>query len=137
MRRGGGGRTGGAAALDEVAGRMSAIARRHGPEQVAFSVTTPSGTHISDSIPWIERLIRAFGSPNTIYATEICNWHKDHPSRFTYGHDIGIPDFAHTECIVLWGNNPTATWLARNNEIQAAIRRGARLIVVDPRPTTL
>jgi anaerobic selenocysteine-containing dehydrogenase len=125
------------AALDEIAGNMNAIARRHGPEQVAFSVTTPSGTHISDSIPWIERLIRAFGSPNTIYATEICNWHKDHASRFTYGHDIGIPDFAHTDCIVLWGNNPTATWLARNNEIQAAMRRGARLVVIDPRPTAL
>lgn len=124
-------------ALGEIADRMRAVAAEHGPEQVAFSVTTPSGTHISDSIAWIERLIRAYGSSNIIYGTEICNWHKDFASRFTFGTDIGTPDFANTGCVVLWGNNPAATWLARNVEVLKAIRRGARLIVVDPRPTAL
>jgi len=121
-------------ALDEIASRMQAIKERHGPEQVAFSVTTPSGTHISDSIAWIERLVRAFGSPNTIYATEICNWHKDFATRFTFGHDIGTPDFANTDCVLLWGNNPAATWLARAGEVRKALQRGARMVVVDPRP---
>ena len=122
-------------ALDEIAGHMARIRDAYGPEQVAFSVTTPSGTHISDSIAWIERLIRAFGSPNTIYGPEICNWHKDFASRFTYGTDIGTPDFARAGCILLWGHNPAATWLARSVELQKALRRGARLVVVDPRPT--
>ena len=112
-----------------------AIKAKHGPEQVAFSATTPSGSHLSDSIAWIERFIRAYGSPNTIYATEICNWHKDFASRFTYGTDIGTPDFAHTDCVLLWGNNPATTWLARATEVQKAVKRGARMIVVDPRPT--
>lgn len=124
-------------ALAEIAGRLSKIRASHGAEQVAFSVTTPSGSHISDSIAWVERFIRAYGSPNTIYGTEICNWHKDYASRFTYGHDIGTPDFANTDCIVLWGNNPAATWLARQVEIQKGLKRGARLIVIDPRPTAL
>ena len=124
-------------ALDEIARRMRTIKRQYGPEQVAFSVTTPSGTHISDSISWIERLIRGFGSPNIIYATEICNWHKDVATGFTFGHNIGTPDFAATDCVLLWGNNPTATWLARAVEVRKALRRGARMIVVDPRPTTL
>jgi anaerobic selenocysteine-containing dehydrogenase len=122
-------------ALDTIASRMRAIAEKHGAEQVAFSVTTPSGTHISDSISWIERLVRAFGSPNIIYGTEICNWHKDFATRYTFGHDIGTPDFANTDCVLLWGNNPAATWLARTTEIQKAIKRGAKMIVVDPRPT--
>ena len=122
-------------ALTEIAGRLRAIKANGGAEQVAFSVTTPSGSHISDSISWIERLVRAYGSPNTIYATEICNWHKDFASRFTYGTDIGTPDFAHTDCILLWGNNPATTWLARATEVQKAVKRGAHLIVVDPRPT--
>src|SRR5436190_212681 len=122
-------------ALDEIAHRMQAIKTTHGAEQVAFSVTTPSGSHLSDSISWIERLIRAYGSPNTIYATEICNWHKDFASRFTYGTDIGTPDFAHTECVLLWGNNPATTWLARATEVQKALKRRAHMIVVDPRPT--
>ncbi len=121
-------------ALAEIAGRMTTIRQEHGAEQVAFSVTTPSGSHLQDSISWIERLIRAYGSPNTIYATEICNWHKDHATRFTFGHDIGTPDFAHTDCVLLWGNNPAVTWLARVAEIQGAMKRGARMVVVDPRP---
>ena len=122
-------------ALGEIAQRMAGIRAEHGPEQVAFSATTPSGSHLSDSIAWIERFIRAYGSPNTIYATEICNWHKDFASRFTYGTDIGTPDFAHTDCVLLWGNNPATTWLARATEVQKAVKRGARMIVVDPRPT--
>ena len=122
-------------ALGEIAQRMAGIRAKHGAEQVAFSATTPSGSHLSDSIAWIERFIRAYGSPNTIYATEICNWHKDFASRFTYGTDIGTPDFAHTDCVLLWGNNPATTWLARATEVQKAVKRGARMIVVDPRPT--
>ena len=124
-------------ALDEIADNMCQIRDNYGAEQVAFSVTTPSGTHISDSISWIERFIRAFGSPNTIYGIEICNWHKDFASRFTYGFDIGTPDFKNTDCVMLWGNNPTETWLARSTEIRLATQRGAKLIVADPRPTTL
>jgi anaerobic selenocysteine-containing dehydrogenase len=122
-------------ALDEITTRMKLIKDELGAEQIAFSVTTPSGTHISDGISWIERFIRAFGSPNTIYGTEICNWHKDVASRFTYGTDIGTPDFANTDCILLWGNNPSATWLARSVEVQKARKRGVKMIVVDPRPT--
>lgn len=124
-------------ALDTIAARMAAIRDAHGPEQVAFSVTTPSGSHLQDSIAWIERFVRAYGSPNTIYATEICNWHKDYATRFTFGHDIGTPDFAHTDCVLLWGNNPAVTWLARVAEIQGAKKRGARMVVVDPQPTAL
>ncbi len=122
-------------AFNEIAERMANIRESYGAEQVAFSVTTPSGTHISDGISWIERFIRAYGSPNTIYSTEICNWHKDFASRLTYGTDIGTPDFANTDCIILWGNNPAATWLARSVEIQKALKRGSKLLVIDPRPT--
>ena len=66
------------AALSENAERMAGIRREHGAEQVAFSVTTPLGSHLQDCIPWIERFSRACGSPNTICETEICIWHKDH-----------------------------------------------------------
>ncbi|WP_417514707.1 molybdopterin-containing oxidoreductase family protein [Minwuia sp.] len=122
-------------ALDQIADRMGDVRDRFGAEQVAFSVTTGSGTHISDGISWIERFIRAFGSPNTIYSTEICNWHKDFASRFTYGSDIGTPDFANTECALIWGHNPATTWLARSVEIREARGRGTKTIVVDPRRT--
>ena len=80
---------------------------------MAFAITTPSGTSISDSLPWVERLLRAFGTPNNVYGTEICNWHKDHATRYTFGTGIGTPDLDHAGCVLLWGHNPTGSWLAQ------------------------
>lgn len=121
------------AALETIATRLRAIAGASGPEAVAFAVTSPSATAISDAVPWIDRLIHAFGSPNNCYATEICNWHKDHAHRFTYGAAIGTPDLARTGCMVFWGHNPSTSWLASASGAAAARARGAKLIVVDPR----
>ena len=120
-------------ALDETAAALKRIATESGPEAVAFTVTTPSATAMSDAAPWVDRLIHAFGSPNNIYGTEICNWHKDHAHRFTTGAPIGIPDLAHSGCIVFWGHNPSTAWLASAVEAAAARAGGAKLIVVDPR----
>ena len=46
-------------ALDTVAGEMRRLAAQSGPESVAFAITTPSGTAISDSIQWVERPMAA------------------------------------------------------------------------------
>lgn len=121
-------------ALARTAEGLLAAKQRLGAEGVAFSITSPSGTAISDASGWIERFVRGFGSPNIVYATELCNWHKDFAPAFTQGGGIGLPDFAHSDCLLLWGHNPLATWLAQAGEVQKGLRAGARLIVVDPRP---
>ena len=120
-------------ALDSVAGELNAIAQREGAEAVAFGITTPSGTGLQDSYPWIERLRHAFGSPNTVFGTEICNYHRDEINALTYGVATPMPDFANTNCIILWGHNPSATWLAYAGRVADAKARGAKLIVIDPR----
>nr|WP_312795776.1 molybdopterin-dependent oxidoreductase [Tianweitania sp.] len=124
-------------ALAEVAERLETFKAQSGPESVAFGVTTPSGTPLSDSIDWIERFIRHYGSPNTCYATEICNWHKDFAHAFTFGCGIQPADYGNADVILLWGHNPTNTWLAQADAIARGRQRGAKLIVVDPRPTAL
>ena len=120
-------------ALDRTASQLDRIRSEAGPEAVAFGLTTPSGTPISDNLKWIERFINAFGSPNIAYGTEICNWHKDHAHAYTFGRAIASPDFERSECVVLWGHNPSATWLDHATATRTARVRGARLIVVDPR----
>ncbi len=120
-------------ALMEIAERMQAISGRHGAEAVAFGVTTPSGTAIADAFGWIHRLAHAFGSPNVMFATENCNWHKDHAPAYTFGSSIGVPDFEHAGTILLWGFNPAVTWPVYADAVLQAQRRGARLVVVDPR----
>ena len=120
-------------ALDETAAALRRFAEEDGPHSVAFAITTPSGTSMSDSIQWVERLMRAYGSPNNCYGTEICNWHKDIATQFTFGTSIGNLDFERTECILLWGHNPGASWLAQGRRVARARARGARLVVIDPR----
>ena len=120
-------------ALDTVAGEMRRLAAQSGPESVAFAITTPSGTAISDSIQWVERLMHAFGSPNNCYGTEICNWHKDVATTYTYGTSIGTPDWESAGCMLLWGHNPGASWIAQARQVADARARGAKLVVVDPR----
>ena len=77
-------------ALDEIAGKLGDIQKTSGAEAVAFAVTTPSGTPMVDSFEWVERFIRCFGSPNLIYAVEVCGWHKDYAHALTFGRGIGV-----------------------------------------------
>lgn len=120
-------------ALSEIAGRLGQYRAVHGAESVAFAVTSGSSTSISDSIDWVQRFIRLFGSPNTCYATEICNWHKDHAHAFTFGCGLPTPDYGKADLILLWGHNPANSWLAQAHAIGEARQRGARVAVVDPR----
>ena len=86
-----------------------------------------------DSFEWVERFIRCFGSPNLIYAVEVCGWHKDYAHALTFGRGIGFPDYEQAEVIVLWGHNPARTWLAQATRVGDARQRGAQVAVVDPK----
>jgi anaerobic selenocysteine-containing dehydrogenase len=120
-------------ALDETAAAMRRIAAESGAEAMAFSLTTPSGTALSDAAPWIYRLIHAFGSPNNCNSFEICSWHRDFATAFTTGTAMGMPDYERAGCILLWGHNPSTSWLAAAGKVAKARAGGARLVVVDPR----
>src|SRR5215470_3978823 len=51
-------------ALGLTAAKLSQLAKQYGPESVVFTLASPSTSASSDSVIWIERLMRAFGSPN-------------------------------------------------------------------------
>lgn len=120
-------------ALEEAGERL----RELGPRATTFAVATPSGTGMGDAFGWVHRLAHAFGSPDLLLATENCNWHKDITPTLTWGAGIGMPDYDRTGCALIWGFNPGVTWPAHARKIQEARRRGARLVVVDPRGTGL
>lgn len=122
-------------ALHATAQNLLRLAREGGAESVAFSVTTPSGTAVGDAMPWMFRLIHAFGSPNAVWTSHVCNWHKDFTPLLTHGAGNGMPDYGRTGCIIHWGFNPATTWIAQAHATGEALRRGAKLIVVDPRCT--
>jgi anaerobic selenocysteine-containing dehydrogenase len=125
-------------ALDLVVDRLSRIARESGPESVVFSTSSPSTSASSDSLIWIERLMRAFGSPNECGAMELCGWGRHQATTYTFGAGVPgsyMPDLEHAGCILFWGYNPNLARISHAVATTQALRRGARLIVVDPRRT--
>ncbi len=127
-------------ALDLTATAMREIADRHGPESVAFSLASGSTTALSDATSWIRRLMNGFGTPNAVTSVELCGWARSLATRYTYGVASlgsaaggGMPDIDNAGCLVLWGYNPSMTRLTHATAAVEALKRGMRLIVIDPR----
>lgn len=123
-------------ALDTIASRLTALADEHGPETVVFGSSSPSTSAISDSVDWIMRLRRAFGSPNFCSYMELCGWGRYMAPLYTFGASVPgayLPDLEQAGCILFWGYNPSVSRLSHATSTVAAVARGARLVVVDPR----
>jgi anaerobic selenocysteine-containing dehydrogenase len=131
-------------ALELLAAAMRRIADRDGPQAFAFSTASPSTTAIADSATWIRRLMNAFGTPNASTNVELCGWGRSFATRYTYGvgsvaSGIGgaMADISNSGCVILWGYNPSVARLTHATMIVEALKRGLRLIVVDPRQAGL
>ena len=127
-------------ALDTIASRLRAIAAESGPEAVVFGSASPSTSGVSDSVDWITRLRRAFGSPNFTCSMELCGWGRFLASTYTFGAPVPgafMPDLEKAGCILFWGYNPSVSRLVHATATVDAVNRGARLVVVDPRRTGL
>jgi len=125
-------------ALDTIAEKLNKIKQDFGPEAVAFTRAGPGGSPMGELAHWVVRLGHVFGSPNNIGTTNICQWHRDNASAYTYGRPGmvrtgGKAEFERSGCILIWGNNIHATRSALLPLIEKGIKQGAKLIVIDPR----
>jgi anaerobic selenocysteine-containing dehydrogenase len=129
------------AALEQIAAAMRRTAERHGPEAVAFSQSSGSTTAIADSAAFVRRLMNAFGTPNLVWPLDLCGWGRGFATRYVFGVGsvaIGsaggaMPDIAQTGCLILWGYNPSFSRITHATAAVAGLKRGMKLIVVDPR----
>jgi anaerobic selenocysteine-containing dehydrogenase len=129
-------------ALDTIANKLNEIKAKFGPEAVAFARCGPAGSPMSEIDPWVSRLAHAFGTPNTISTTHICQWHRDNCSAYTYGKPgtggtQGRPEYERASCILIWGNNTHATRQSFLPLIKRSLEKGAKLIVIDSRKTEI
>ena len=123
-------------ALATIASRLTTIAEESGPEAVVFGTASPSTSAMSDTVEWLTRLRRAFGSPNFAVYMELCGWGRHLATLYTWGEPVPgayLPDLDNAQCILYWGYNPSVSRLAHATATTAALRRGAKLVVVDPR----
>jgi anaerobic selenocysteine-containing dehydrogenase len=128
-------------ALDLTAAAMRRIADEHGPQAVAFSQSSPSTTAIGDAGAFVRRLMNAFGTPNMVWPLELCGWGRTFATRFVFGVPSvasgsgggAMADIANAGCLILWGYNPSYSRITHATATIEALKRGMKLIVIDPR----
>ena len=123
-------------ALDQIASRMRDIRDRVGAEAILpFSYGGSNGLLTQDTND--AALFRAFGTSRL--ARTVCAAPTGAANQGLYGKMAGITyaDDVHARLIVLWGVNPSASGIHLVPYLKEAREAGARLVVVDPRRTSL
>jgi thiosulfate reductase/polysulfide reductase chain A len=122
-------------ALDRVAEGMKSLRDKYGPETLALYTHGFGGS-------WFKHLIRAYGSANVAapsYAQ--CRGPREAGFQLTFGQGVGSPectDLENSRCITLLGSHLGENM--HNTQVQdlaLALSRGAQLVVVDPRFSTV
>ena len=89
----------------------------------------------------VQKMIRAaFGTNNVDTCARVCHSPTGYGLNKTFGTSAGTQDFEsveHADVIMLIGANPSAAHPVFGSRMKQAIRRGAKLIVVDPRQIEL
>lgn len=120
-------------ALDAIAETLLRVRDRHGPEAFAYLCGTFHGADANFGY----RLMHRFGSPNSAGIGPICAGPRYAAEALTFGWTPTTPDVTPglTRAVLLWGQHPSASSPTSWSRILDALGKGARLIVVDPRPT--
>lgn len=121
-------------ALDHVATRLNEIKAESGAESVVFGHGTGRDFH-----RFLYRVANLFGSPNVLTPGHMCYLPRVAISKLL-GMEIPLVDYdARPKCVLNWGSNHLVSNPDENKGINLAqtLRDGARLIVVDPRRTSL
>ena len=122
-------------AIDTIADKIEKSIKRNGPESVALFANGPSSRYIIDLFQElkVERINNA--------SDELCRLNRESALRTTFGKaEAGKAffDFERADCIVLFGSHFGENMqVPEVRKITAAIERGAKLIVVDPRMSVM
>ena len=122
-------------ALDVVHQRVSAVVQRHGPQAVLpLNYAGPHGMLAGDSMSL--RFFHRLGA-SLLSRDPLCGGIRSAAYSATFGDTPGTPlqQVSQSRLIIVWGNNASVCNLHLMRQINAAKRRGARLVAIDPRRT--
>jgi thiosulfate reductase / polysulfide reductase chain A len=118
-------------ALGEMADRLAEVRSKHGPEAI---VGATSGAFFSRSVV-LALALRSIGSPNWMINQDLCGGCRAVSAR-TMGLNIGRgEDIDNARCVLIVGRNPSIADPVEWASIKAAKKRGARILVIDPKRT--
>jgi anaerobic selenocysteine-containing dehydrogenase len=123
-------------ALDQIAEKMRSIRDRWGAEAILpFCYGGSNGLLTQDTND--AALFRGFKTSRL--ARTVCAAPTGAANQALYGKMPGVTylDYPHARLLVLWGVNPSASGIHLVPYVKEARRAGARLVVIDPRATSL
>ncbi|NVO15265.1 MAG: molybdopterin-dependent oxidoreductase [Rhodoplanes sp.] len=125
-------------ALDDIAARLTRIRETNG----AKSLGTFHGTAPRQALFFARLLASAIGTPNVLNTDlHICYAPSMVGEFATIGQSVCQeqgPDYLSSKCVLVIGANPTISHPGRGRDLVDAVEKnGAKLIVVDPRRTSL
>ena len=129
-------------ALADITARLRAIHDAHGPQAIGWYWGNPGAFSASHTL-WLAAFMTLLGSSHLFTAGS-----QDVNSRFVASHllygaplAVPIPDLARTDLLVVLGANPLVshgsvlTSPRIKESLHGIVRRGGRVVVVDPRRT--
>lgn len=121
------------ASWDEALGKVAERFHHYKNEYGAESICWLRGMAADWGAPWdyVNRLMNAFGSPNSIGNGSVCHVGREFAHTVTYG-AMTVPLMQKAKCILIWGKNDRDTNPMAAEAILHARKNGAKLIVVDP-----
>ena len=125
-------------AIEYAANGLKAIQAKYGPDAIG-GITSSRCTN--EEVYVVQKLVRAaFKNNNVDTCARVCHSPTGYGLKQTFGTSAGTQDFEsveHADVVVLIGANPTAAHPVFASRLKQALRKGAKLIVVDPRQIEL
>ena len=115
-------------AYEMIAENLLRIRKESGPESVVFYAGYPKWNR-----PALLRLANAFGSPNYCTESSTCFQAAALAWRSLYGNGICGPDMKNAKTLLVWSSNLYHSNTPMSGTYQGLKKRGAKIIVVDPR----
>lgn len=128
-------------AFERIASKLMGIKDKYGPHTLMRYAGAPVTEETRDGFV---QFLASYGSPNYMSPSHLCSVPRRMALELVYGGRTD-PDYENTNCIIMWASNPTAsmrpaemmTYGRFDKVIHKAKRRGAKLIVIDPRYTEM
>ncbi len=125
-------------AIEFAAKGLKEIQSKYGVDAIG-GITSSRCTN--EEVYVVQKLIRAaFGNNNVDTCARVCHSPTGYGLKQTFGTSAGTQDFEsveHADVVVLIGANPTAAHPVFASRLKQALRKGAKLIIVDPRQIEL
>jgi anaerobic selenocysteine-containing dehydrogenase len=114
----------------EIGAKLNELKEKYGPSVLAFFCGS-IGVENLEMISLTHRFKAAFGSPNFFSVESICYRMRIRARQITFGkYPVEEMD---SNLYILWGHNPAASDFPLSLAMEENLKKGAKVIVIDPR----